>query len=153
MKKTFLLIAFLGMNLVNGGYLYVGEGETIEQVVYSTYGLKVENGKFLWYDPGVAPHPRYRIMMSEAATKYGIELYKKNNLYPKVNKVITNAAIIFDGGYFGNAYPSIKESQERKYTVIVEDDHIYPPRLIPRHRLFYRFTKKKKLEFSEDKKT
>ena len=149
MKKTFLLIAFLGMNLVNGGYLYVGEGETIEQVVYSTYGLKVENGKFLWYDPGVAPLPRYRIMRNEANRKYWKEFYKnnKNKRYSKENKVITNAGIIFDGGYFG------KESQERKYTVIVDDKHIYPPRLIPRHRLFYRFTKKKKLEFSEDKKT
>ena len=153
MKKTFLLIAFLGMNLVNGEYLYLKEGETIEQAIYRYYGLKVENGKLLWYDPRVSSIPNRRIMRSEAATKYGIELYKKNNLYPKVNKVITNAAIIFDLGYFGNAYPSVKESQERKYTVIVDDKHVYPPRLIPRHRLFYRFTKKKKLEFSEDKKT
>ena len=148
MKKTFLLIAFLGMNLVNGGYLYVGEGETIEQVVYSTYGLKVENGKFLWYDPGVAPLPRYRIMRNEANRKYWKEFYKnnKNKRYSKENKVITNAAIIFDGGYFG------KESRERKYTVTVED-YLIQRGCKTRIRLFYRLTEKKELEFSEDKKT
>ena len=157
-QKGFILTAFLCMIFVYaemGGksysdYWYLREGETMEQALYKDYGLKIENGKLLWYDPRVPPHPDRRVMGSEAYEKYSREYRLKKRPYP--HKVITNAIISFGRGYYGNAYPSVKESRERKYTVTVED-YLIQRGCKTRIRLFYRLTEKKELEFSEDKKT
>ena len=143
MKKTFLLIAFLGMNLVNGEYLYLKEGETIEQAIYRYYGLKIENGKLLWYDPRVPTHPTRRLMYKETIDK---RESSKKRYFP--DDVISNAIILFDPNHYYNS------RQEKKYTVIVDDRFVLRSGVTKsRRRLFYRFTKKKELEFSEDKKT
>ena len=127
-------------------YWYLSGDETLEQALYKDYGLKIENGKLLWYDPRVPNHPTRRLMYNETIDKYLKEYRLKKRPYTPM--VISNAIILFDPKHY---YYS---RQEKKHIVIVEDRFLFGPRVTKsKRRFFYRFTKKKELEFSEDKKT
>ena len=134
-KKPFLLIIFLSLAFVYSGPLSIRKGETLEQTLYKKYGLKIENGEFLWYDPRIPTHPNRRVMSSENM---------KWKSYP--HKMIGNARIKFDSGYFGKG--------KRPYKITIEQDHFERSFWFweRRKKFFYRVTKEKKLEFSKDKK-
>ena len=133
-KKSFLLIIFLSLAFVYSGPLSIRKGETLEQTLYKDYGLKIENGEFLWYDPRIPTHPNDRVMSGENM---------KWKSYP--HKMLINAIIWF-GEYSNDGKKPYKITIEHKY---FERSFWFWQR---RKKFFYRVTKEKKLEFSKDKK-